>query len=66
MWVIPLFGAVCPLRRGKANLPAAADQAAKVYWSFFSKKNKKNKHFFLKKEAKTFATLVRGGGGVAV
>jgi hypothetical protein len=45
-----------------ARAPGAQSRNAKqtkVFWFFFSKKNNKNKDFFLKKEAKTFAALAR-------
>jgi hypothetical protein len=33
-------------------------ESIKVFWRFSLEKNKENKHFFLKKEAKTFINLV--------
>jgi hypothetical protein len=44
-------------KTGTAGSPAAVAKPTKVFWFFFSKKNGKNKHFFLKKEAKTFVCL---------
>jgi hypothetical protein len=35
----------------------------KVFWFFFSKKNRRNKDFFLKKEAKTFICFGFAAGG---
>jgi len=39
--------------RRAAQAGRRAWRLAKVFWFFFSKKNRKNKDFFLKKEAKT-------------
>jgi hypothetical protein len=50
-------------RVNQAPRPAATrtPNSQKIFWFFFSKKNKENKRFFLKKVAKTFANC--GGLG---